>query len=133
MEIRIDAEGRLVLPAELLQELGWTPGATLEVERAGCGLRVRQGPGVGGQGSGVVTPPTGLQTPAPSAYGAATPAGVDTASLKEEARRLADAMRNIGRADANQSPADEGTRGAEAQRHTETPKSTGAGAEGSEQ
>src|SRR5216684_5877205 len=100
MEIRIDAEGRLVLPAELVQELGWTPGTVLEVERAGRELRVRQGSGAGGQGSASVTPPTGLQTRPPSAYGAATPAGVDMASLKEEARQLADAMRNVGRTDA---------------------------------
>jgi carbonic anhydrase/acetyltransferase-like protein (isoleucine patch superfamily) len=90
MELRIDSEGRLVLPPELLQELGWKPETMVEVERAGEALRVR----TKGQGSAV---PASTVPPAesPSPYGSGTPAGVDTASLKDEARRLADAMRNI--------------------------------------
>src|SRR5438876_12033958 len=89
MEIQIDAKGRLLLPAELLQELGWAPGAALEVERFEDGLRLR-----------AKAQPTGSRQTAgtTSPYGSATPSGVDTATLKEEARRLADAMRNIAAA-----------------------------------
>ena len=81
MEIRLDGEGRLVLPAALLQELGWGPGMALELEPVEGGLRLRR---------------RVASAAAPSPYGSATPAGVDTATLKEEARRLADAMRNLG-------------------------------------
>jgi carbonic anhydrase/acetyltransferase-like protein (isoleucine patch superfamily) len=85
MEIRIDGEGRVLLPAALIQELGWSPGAALEVERIENGLRLRAKAG-------------SAATQQPSPHGSATPAGVNTATLKEEARRLADAMRNIAAA-----------------------------------
>src|SRR5205085_1588456 len=86
MELRMDAEGRLLLPADLLQELGWTPGTALEVERAEGGLRLR-----------TAARPAEKAPAAPSPYGSSTPAGVDTASLKEEARQLADSMRHLTR------------------------------------
>jgi gamma-carbonic anhydrase len=98
MDIRIDEEGRLVLPPEVLEDLGWFPGLAVEIERVEGGLKVRAGARTAdgrAQSAENAVPPGRPAGPPPSQYGSGTPAGVDTATLKEEARQLADAMRNV--------------------------------------
>jgi carbonic anhydrase/acetyltransferase-like protein (isoleucine patch superfamily) len=98
MDIRIDEQGRLGLPAEVLEELGWYPGLSVGIERVEGGLRL-QARGQKAAGSekpaGNPAAPGRPASPSPSPYGSGMPAGVDAATLKEEARQLADSMRNV--------------------------------------
>lgn len=75
-EVVIDEAGRVLLPPELRERLGWKAGAVLSATVVGDGVRLsrRQAPAAGPAGGAPVSP---------------------TATLKEQARRLADAMRGI--------------------------------------
>jgi carbonic anhydrase/acetyltransferase-like protein (isoleucine patch superfamily)/bifunctional DNA-binding transcriptional regulator/antitoxin component of YhaV-PrlF toxin-antitoxin module len=76
-EVVIDEAGRVMLPPEVREQLGWKPGAVLAgvVEASGLRLSRRE--------------PRAAPGP-PVSTGTST-----TATLKEQARRLADAMRGI--------------------------------------
>lgn len=43
METTIDAAGRIVVPKSLREELGLTPGSTVDISRYGSGLQVVPG------------------------------------------------------------------------------------------
>ena len=42
VEIRVDAEGRLIVPPEVARRLGFTPGVTVHADLNGQGLQIRQ-------------------------------------------------------------------------------------------
>jgi gamma-carbonic anhydrase len=78
-EIVVDDAGRVMLPAELLERLGWRPGAVLAVDVEAGGVRLSR------------------HAPAPAGDASRAPAreGEPMATVREQARQLADAMRGL--------------------------------------
>jgi bifunctional DNA-binding transcriptional regulator/antitoxin component of YhaV-PrlF toxin-antitoxin module len=75
-ELVLDEAGRILLPAEVRERLGWQPGAVLAATIEGASLRLIRRP--------VAATETGRAT-----------ISAGTATIKDQARRLADAMRGI--------------------------------------
>jgi carbonic anhydrase/acetyltransferase-like protein (isoleucine patch superfamily) len=114
-EVVMDEAGRITLPAELRERLGWRPGAVLTARAEAGGLALRASRGVtpgypSGAPSGRSAPEgqrtfAGGESPgggapahSPAGRGGETPGGSHgepIATIREQARQLADAMRGL--------------------------------------